>query len=100
MNEHLREINRSLRALDDAHLNGHITRDEYRLRRRHLLGTLRDGGGITRRNNVPSAETVPHMRDRQAPAKTPRRRRDDAVSAMFPKWTRWFDVRRWFGRRR
>lgn len=100
MNEQLREINRSLRALDDAHRLGHITRDEYRVRRRHLLGTLCDGGGITRRNSVPAAETVPHVPDRPAAGQTPRRRHDDVVSTMFPWWTRLFGWRRWFTRRR
>ena len=100
MNEHLHAINRSLRALDDAHRLGHITREEYRTRRRHLLGTLCDGGGITRRNNVPGAETVPHVRIGQVSEKAPRRRHDDAMSAMFPWWTRWFNWRGWFTRRR
>ncbi len=38
--DHLRETNRSLRALDDAHRLGEISRDDYRARRRALLETL------------------------------------------------------------
>lgn len=98
MNEHLREINRGLRALDEAHLLGHVTREEYRMRRRHLLGTLRDAGGVTMRSNF-NAATVPHARS--APASTPRRRHnDDPMSAMFPWWRRVLDWRHWFRRRR
>lgn len=85
MNERLRDINRSLRALDDAHRLGRITRDDYRARRRHLLGTLIDGGGITARHTV-GARTVPRERaPAAAPAPAPHKR-DAAVSAMFPSW--------------
>jgi hypothetical protein len=34
--------NETLRALDEAHRLGRIQRDEYRRRRRELLGSLRD----------------------------------------------------------
>lgn len=44
MNELLHELNRSLRALDEAHRLGEITRDDYRARRRALLAPLRMGG--------------------------------------------------------
>lgn len=96
MNEQLREINNSLHALDDAHRLGHITRDEYRERRRHLLGVLCDGGGITSRNVA--AETVPYFIPPPS-ATPPRRRHDDAVASLFPWWKRWLDWRRWFRRR-
>ncbi|WHZ19886.1 MAG: T6SS protein serine/threonine phosphatase PppA [Rhodanobacteraceae bacterium] len=49
--ERLREANRSLHALDDAHRLGEISRDDYRARRRRLLETLTGGDddGPTRR---------------------------------------------------
>ncbi|HEX7349008.1 MAG TPA: hypothetical protein VF264_05110 [Rhodanobacteraceae bacterium] len=96
MNEHLREINRSLHALDDAHRLGRIGRDDYRARRRHLLGTLRDSDGITARNTL-AAKTVPAGR---AQAHVPSRASDAAaMKVMFPR-RRWFDWRRWFSGRR
>jgi hypothetical protein len=97
VNEHLREINRSLRTLDEAHRLGRISREDYRARRRHLLGMLCDGGGITARNAV-AAETVP--RSSIPPAAAPRAERDEAVAAMFPWWSRLFAWSRWLGRRR
>ncbi|MBN8736380.1 MAG: hypothetical protein J0H27_08940 [Xanthomonadales bacterium] len=93
MNERLREINRSLHTLDEAHRLGRISREDYRARRRHLLGMLCDGGGITARNTV-AAETVPRSSIPAAPAARPAR--DEAVSAMFPWWSRLFS---WLGRR-
>lgn len=97
MNEHLREINRSLRTLDEAHRLGRISREDYRARRRHLLGTLCDGGGITARNAV-AAKTAPGNSVR--PEAAPRAQRDEAVSMMFPWWSRLFSWSRWLGRRR
>jgi hypothetical protein len=96
VNEHLREINRSLHSLDEAHRLGRIGREEYRARRRHLLGMLCDGGGITARNTV-AAETVPRDSIRPEAA---RAGRDEAVSAMFPWWSRLFSWSRRLGRRR
>ncbi|MGH8146971.1 MAG: hypothetical protein ACREPY_11620 [Rhodanobacteraceae bacterium] len=98
MNERLREINRSLRTLDEAHRLGRISREDYRARRRHLLGTLCDGGGITARNTV-AAQTVPRE---SVAANTPSSHppRDEAVSAMFHKRPGLFSLSRWFGRRR
>lgn len=96
MNERLREINRSLRALDDAHRLGRISREDYRARRRHLLGTLCDSGGITARNTV-EAKTVPRARAQATATRQPAR--DAAVAAMFsrrPWWLAWLG---WFGRR-
>lgn len=92
MNDHLREINRSLHALDDAHRLGRIGRDDYRARRRHLLGTLRESDGITARNTL-AARTVPA-------ARTAARTSDAAtLQVMFPR-RRWYDWRRWFSGRR
>lgn len=96
MNERLREINRSLHMLDEAHRLGRISREDYRARRRHLLGTLCDGGGITARNAV-VAETIPRSRD---PALSRvQSGHDEAISAVFPWWSRWFKRKGWFSRR-
>lgn len=92
MNEHLREINQSLHALDEAHRLGRITREEYRARRRRLVGTLADGGGITARNTV-SVETVPRAQVAGA------RGHDNSMTVMFPRRLRWIGwIRRWFSR--
>lgn len=98
MNPRLRDINRSLRALDEAHRLGRISREEYRARRRQLLSPLCDSGGITARNSL-DAETVPRASVQTVPAARPARE-DEAVSALFPRWTRWFAWTRWLGRRR
>lgn len=52
MSEREQRVNQSLRALDEAHYAGRISREEYRLRRRQLLGTLFDSHGITARNTL------------------------------------------------
>ncbi len=44
MDKLLHELNRSLRALDDAYRLGEITRDAYRARRRRLISPLRGSG--------------------------------------------------------
>ena len=92
MNGRLREINQSLQALDEAHRLGRITREEYRARRRRLVGTLSDGGGITARNTV-SMATVPRAQRAGSPV------HDDTMTMMFPRRTRWFGwIRRLFSR--
>ncbi len=97
MNQRLHQINRSLRSLDEAHRLGRISREEYRTRRRQLLSPLCDSGGITARNTV-SADTVPRDAARTVPDARPAR--DEAVSALFPRWSRLFSWRRWLGRGR
>jgi hypothetical protein len=52
MSERERRANQGLRVLDEAHYSGRISRDEYRLRRRQLLGSLSDSYGITARNTL------------------------------------------------
>ena len=52
MSERERHVNHSLRALDEAHRLGRLTREEYRARRRHLLGALRDSHVVTARNVI------------------------------------------------
>ncbi len=58
MNERLQKINASLGTLDKMHRHGRISTAEYRVRRRHLLGTLCDSSGITARN-TDAGRTVP-----------------------------------------
>ena len=61
MNEREHRANQSLRALDEAHRNGRITREDYRARRRALLGSLCDSDGVTARNALtPAAGAPPH----------------------------------------
>lgn len=99
MNERLREINRSLRALDEAHRLGHISREEYRTRRRQLLRPLCDSGGITARNTVADA-TMPRGALRTESGA--RRAHDEAMSSLFPRrpWSWLFFWRRSAPRRR
>lgn len=100
MNERLREINRSLRALDEAHHLGRISREEYRTRRRQLLRPLCDSGGITARNTL-SEVTLPRGGSVRTDAGL-RPPRDEAVSTLFPRggwswllfWRRWRRIRR------
>jgi hypothetical protein len=93
VNERLRQINQSLSALDEAHRLGRISREDYRTRRRHLLGTLCDSGGITARNAV-AANAGPDRRVAVAPNSNG----NEAMSDLFPKrglldWRRWFRSR-------
>jgi hypothetical protein len=75
MSERERQINRGLHALDDAHRLGRIARDEYRLRRRHLLASLLDDTYETVRDTVRRAApahatarpTLPPISKRSAP---------------------------------
>ncbi|MDR3443692.1 MULTISPECIES: hypothetical protein [Dyella] len=72
-------VNEGLRALDDAHRMGRLTRDEYRARRRRLLGTLQGGdSAITRRTatSTPSQQDPPSAYDGSAQA--------DVLPSMFP----------------
>ncbi|MGB3269663.1 MAG: hypothetical protein WBA65_06860 [Rhodanobacter sp.] len=67
--ERRRAANRDLRALDEAHRLGRITRAEYRARRRRLLETLYDPSAVvTARNTLvpPSATTTPRVRKASA----------------------------------
>ena len=52
MSERERRVNQGLRVLDEAHYSGRINREEYRKRRRQLLGSLCDSHGITARNTL------------------------------------------------
>jgi hypothetical protein len=67
MTEREQQINRSLHALDDAHRLGRIARDEYRLRRRHLLAPLIDETYETVRDTVRRAAPA-HATQRQKQA--------------------------------
>lgn len=93
MNERLRQINQSLGALDEAHRLGRISREDYRARRRHLLGTLCDSGGITARNDIAEHVTTRnHVPVAQATG-------NEAMAGLFPR-RGWLDWRRWLFRSR
>lgn len=62
MTERESAINRDLRALDDAHRLGRISRTDYRGRRRRVLQSLGEGGAVTARKTLmpAGATTRPH----------------------------------------
>ncbi|WEN14475.1 hypothetical protein PY254_14735 [Rhodanobacter sp. AS-Z3] len=69
MTEREAAINRDLRALDDAHRLGRISRDDYRGRRRRVLQSLADGGGVVTARKAlvpPSAITTSRGQHRVA----------------------------------
>lgn len=62
MTERERQVNHNLHSLDEAHRLGRITREEYRARRRYVLGTLCDSHGVTARNAiVPTSNPAPDV---------------------------------------
>lgn len=75
-------VNESLCALDEAHRLGHITREEYRTRRRYVIGRLADSRGETARNAVTEQGRVVTAR-REHPG-APSAPDADAMRAMFP----------------
>lgn len=82
MNERERRANQSLRTLDEAHRNGRITREDYRARRRALLGSLCDSDGVTARNALtPAAAAAP---PRGGDAKRMAATTADMAGALFP----------------
>lgn len=82
MDKPLHELNRSLRALDDAYRLGEITRDDYRARRRRLLAPLCGGG-----KDGPRQTASAHTRRDQAGSAT--RRPRSWLSAWRERLTRW-----------
>lgn len=82
MNEQERRANQSLRTLDEAHRNGRITREDYRARRRALLGSLCDSDGITARNALTPAASPASPRGGDAKRMTAPA--SDMASALFP----------------
>ncbi|BFI96595.1 MAG: hypothetical protein RSP_21050 [Rhodanobacter sp.] len=67
MSEREQRVNQGLRVLDDAHYSGRISREEYRKRRRQLLGSLCDSHGITARNTLRTRITQQGVRAAAAP---------------------------------
>lgn len=68
MTEREQEVNQQLRALDDAHRLGRITRGEYRARRRRALEALYDPSAVVTARKVlvpPAATTTPRARSMQ-----------------------------------
>lgn len=68
MSEREQRVNQGLRVLDEAHYSGRINREEYRKRRRQLLGALCDSHGITARNTLRTRITQQGARVAAAPA--------------------------------
>jgi len=81
MNEQEHRANQSLRALDEAHRNGRITREDYRARRRALLGGLCDSDGVTARNALTPAAAGQSREDSARRMAAPA---GDMASALFP----------------
>ena len=67
MSEREQQVNQGLRVLDEAHYSGRISREEYRKRRRQLLGSLCDSHGITARNTLRTRITQQGARVAAAP---------------------------------
>jgi len=68
MTEREQVVNQQLRALDDAHRLGQITRGEYRARRRRALETLNDPSAVVTARKAlvpPAATTMPRARPAQ-----------------------------------
>ena len=78
MTEQERKANQDLHALDEAHRLGRITREEYRARRRRVLGALCDSNGVTARNAItpPPASVRRQAADTTAPG--------EALNMLFP----------------
>lgn len=69
MTEREQSINRDLRALDEAHRLGRITRADYRARRRRVLQSLYDSSAIVTARKAlvtPDALTAPRTQSREA----------------------------------
>lgn len=79
MTEREQAVNRDLRILDEAHRLGRITREDYRARRRRVIGTLRDSNGVitARKTLLPREQTTARRGDAPhgaEPASLPARR--------------------------
>lgn len=91
MNEQERRANQALRALDEAHRSGRITREQYRARRRTLLADWCDSDGVTARNVLtPAAVPRPREPGMQRVASSA----GDIAGALFPDrrrlaWRSW-----------
>ncbi|OOG63855.1 hypothetical protein B0E46_07850 [Rhodanobacter sp. B04] len=71
MTEWEQAVNRDLRALDEAHRLGRITRADYRARRRKLLQSLHDSSNVVTARKAlvhPDALTAPRARHAQTPS--------------------------------
>ena len=79
MTEQERQANRDLRALDEAHRLGRISRDEYRARRRRVLDALCDSGGVTARKAIAPPAPVAGRRPDASPGGS-----NDALHVLFP----------------
>lgn len=91
MNEQEQRANQRLHVLDEAHRNGRISREEYRARRRALLGSLCDSDGVTARNVLTPSSAVRTPPDR---AQRMEAGAGDMAGALFPDrrrlaWKHW-----------
>ena len=77
-------VNESLCALDEAHRLGHITRDEYRARRRYVIGRLSDSNGETARNAITQQGSVVTARGQHGGGQGQPAVDADAMRVMFP----------------
>lgn len=64
MNRQENAVNGNLCVLDEAYRLGRITRDEYRARRRYVIGRLSDSNVDTARNAITQQDSVAGARSR------------------------------------
>lgn len=85
MTEREQAVNRDLRALDEAHRLGRITRGEYRIRRRRVLGSLYDSNGVVtaRKTLLPPQEAPTAPRTRHAPAGDTQAMSSNALTSLL-----------------
>lgn len=64
MNRQENAVNGNLCVLDEAYRLGRITRDEYRARRRYVIGRLSDSNAAAARNAITQQGSVADARSR------------------------------------
>jgi len=84
MNERERRANEGLRVLGQAYCSGRIIREEYRARRRALLGGFCDSDGVTARNVLTPAALAMSSEKGDAGARNVAPASDDMARALFP----------------
>lgn len=83
MTERERQVNRGLRALDEAHRFGRIDRSEYRRRRRQLLESLNESNVVTARNTLTSTSAVTRPMTPGGHGQQRSRGGDEVLTPMF-----------------
>jgi hypothetical protein len=84
MSERERQINQSLRSLEEAYRLGRLTREDFRSRRRFLLGTLCDSHGITARNAISAHAAGASSPQTATPQRVHQAVPEPAAPAWFP----------------